>query len=394
MPSLSHGFHRAPLFLGAAALLAAAWVSSACAPPGGAGPEASAQETATGENAEADAIAVQVAPVERASMAQIYSTSAHLRADANAKIISRARGVIRSLLVEEGAHVEAGELVAILEDAEQQIELERATVIRELKQRAFGRVDGLRADGMVSDNDYDNSVRELKEAEHAFSLALLAVQRTKITAPFAGTILERYLDVGATVADGTEIFNLADLEPLFADVRVPERHVVRLAPGQSARLRVGEEDEIVPALIERVGPAVDPATGTVKVTLSVSRGEHAAEAGPAVELRPGAFVRVDIITDTHPDTIAVTRSALVAEGNRWYLFVLDAGGERVSRREVRLGYEEEDLVEVLEVVRGESLAEGDRVVSLGASALSDGSAVKVLPPAGASAAEDMTGPVK
>jgi len=114
---------------------------------------------------------------------------------------------------------------------------------------------------------------------------------------------------------------------------------------------------------------VDPATGTVKVTLAVAR---------ATGLRPGAFVRVDIVVDTHQEALVVPRSSLVAEGRRWNLFRLAEEGETVEALEVTLGYEEGDRVEILEVLEGAAALEpGDRVVVLGASALSDGSRVEV-----------------
>jgi multidrug efflux pump subunit AcrA (membrane-fusion protein) len=87
---------------------------------------------------------------------------------------------------------------------------------------------------------------------------------------------------------------------------------------------------------------------------------------------------VDIVIDTHEEALVVPRSALVAEGRRWNLFRLAEEGETVQALEVRLGYEEGDRVEILEVLEGAGpLAPGDRVVVLGASALSDGARVEV-----------------
>ena len=69
----------------------------------------------------------------------------------------------------------------------------------------------------------------------------------------------------------------------------------------------------------------DDATGTVKVTVAVEDGSG---------LRPGAFVRVDIVTDTHPDALVVSRSALVAEGRRWHLYRLTDDDTAVEQVEV------------------------------------------------------------
>ena len=222
----------------------------------------------------------------------------------------------------------------------------------------------------MSHEDYETARRELDEAKHAFSRAELELNRTRIRAPFAGKILRRHLDMGATVSDGTAVYDLADLQPLYADVSIPERHVSRLAPGQTVRLTADASGEETLATIERIAPSVDPATGTVKVTLAVKGGAR---------LRPGTFVRANIVIETHTNALVVPRSALVAEGRRWHLFRLDPDGEKVSQLEVKLGFEEGDRVEVGDVIGSdELLASGDQVVVVGAPALTDGAGVQVI----------------
>ncbi len=100
----------------------------------------------------------------------------------------------------------------------------------------------------------------------------------------------------------------------------------------------------------------------------------------AGSLRPGSFVRVGIVIDTHENTLVVPRSALVAEGRRWHLFRLkDDDAKHVELVEVERGFEEGDRVEILQIVVAERpLHVGDPVVVTGASSLSDDSAVQVM----------------
>jgi RND family efflux transporter MFP subunit len=185
------------------------------------------------------------------------------------------------------------------------------------------------------------------------------------------------------VANGVAVYELADLDPLYADVNVPERHVARLSPGQVVRLVADASESKARATIERIAPAVDPATGTVKVTLTVDGSTH---------LRPGAFVRAEIVTETHDDAVVVPRSALVAEGRRWNLFRFNAEAEEVEQVEVVLGFEEGDRVEIVGVVGDTAaVAPGDRVVTVGAPALSDGAAVRLVGDELATEEEDAAG---
>jgi membrane fusion protein (multidrug efflux system) len=190
-----------------------------------------------------------------------------------------------------------------------------------------------------------------------------------IRATFDGQVLTRHVDPGATVNDGTAVYDIADLDPLYADVQVPERQIGQLRAGQTVRLLTDADTSAGQAVIERIAPAVDPNTGTVKVTVSVqTRGD----------LRPGSFVRVGIVTDTHADALTVPRSALVSEGRRWHIFrVTDEAA--VELVEVTRGFEEDDQVEIFGMAGDvRPLAEGDRIVVTGASSLSDGSVVQIM----------------
>jgi RND family efflux transporter MFP subunit len=339
-------------------LLALALTATGCPSTHGEGDRA--QTTAP------EAIPVEVDAVTRRDLSSLYSTSATLRAERNATVIARARGVVERILVEEGDEVQAGQPLAELEDDEQRIEQARTQAVAETRQRELERAEELHARGTLSDNDVEEARSQAKEAKHVAELAALRLTRTRITAPFAGRILRRHVDAGETVADGTPILDMADVDPLMADVTVPERHVAPLSPGQTVRLVADASGEEVEARIERVAPLVDTSTGTVKVTLAVV-GE--------TELRPGTFVRVHVVVETHANTLVVPRPALVAVGQRWFLFRVGPDG-RADMLEVELGFEEAGLVEVGRA--SSPLEAGDRVVVVGAAALSEESLLEVL----------------
>jgi len=325
----------------------------------------------TGEDEE-DAIAISAESVLRQPVSSLYTTSATLRADKRATVTARTQGVVRELLVEEGDRVRKGQQLAQLEDDEQRIAFELAAAARDTTQRDLDRSVSLHDQGLVSDEEFETTRREADEAKQTAALEELTLSRTTIRAPFDGQVLRRHIDLGATVNDGVAVYDLADLDPLYADVNVPERHIARLDIGQAVRLIADSSSAQAEAVIERIAPSVDPSTGTVKVTLAM-RG--------ATGLRPGSFVRVDIVTDTHDQALVVPRSALVAEGRRWYLFRLTEQDEKAERLEVTRGFEEGDNVEILEVLDADkTLSDDDRVVVRGASALTDGSRIEVIEP--------------
>jgi membrane fusion protein (multidrug efflux system) len=340
-----------------------------CGGSGNAGDSGNGSGPGAGAEKEEPAIAVKIGEVRLEPISSLYSTSATLRADRQATVIARTRGVVERLVVEEGDRVSSGQPLAYLENDEQKIAAARARSTEETARRDFQRLSGLEEQGLVSVDEYEASRQASEDASHALDLAELELSRTVIKAPIAGTVVKRHLDVGATVSDGTPVFDLADVDPLYADVNIPERHVTSLRPGQEVLLTADATGTVANALIERIAPAVDPATGTVKVTVAVTGNSG---------LRPGAFVRVDIVTATHEAALVVERSALVAEGRRWHLFRL-ADDDLVEQIEVMLGFESGNLVEIDHTADPAIvIAPGDRVVVVGAPALSDGARVRVM----------------
>ena len=329
------------------------------------GPGARGGSSSASGPSEPEAVPVELEEIERRPMSALYSTSGTLRAERRATVTARTNGVIEQLLAEEGDRVRAGEPLAELESDEQRIAAERARDTLETRRSELQRLERLYDQELVSEEAIEQARRDAQDAEHAADLAELELSRTVIRAPFDGVVVTRHLDMGNTVSPGTAVYTLADVSPLYLDVNVPERHVSRLSPGQRVRLTPDTAAEPVHATIERIAPAVDPETGTVKVTLTVESSR---------ELRPGTFVRVDIITDTHEDALVVSRSALVSEGRRWYVYrVNDRTAEKIQ---VETGYESEEAVEILPA-EDAVIAVGDPVVVAGAGALEDGSKVRL-----------------
>ncbi len=336
-------------------------------PPGGR--HAKGNRPGGGPNKEEKSIVVKIEPAVRESITSDYSTSTTLRAEWRSDVIARTNGVIERLAVEEGAVVKEGQSLAYLENDEQTIAAARAKTTRDTRKREEERLQDIFEQNLISEDEFEKAKREAEDAEHAFKLADLELSRTVIRAPFSGVILKRHLDVGATVSNGTPIYEIADLNPLFADINIPERHVSRIQAGQMVKLSADATGAEVAARIDRISPMVEAETGTVKVTVAVEG---------ASDLRPGAFVRVDIITDTHDDALVVPRPALVAEGSRWFLYRLMDDGASVEQLQVELGFESGDRVEIVKVIdNGRTMEDGNKVVVVGASALSDGSKVRV-----------------
>ena len=135
------------------------------------------------------------------------------------------------------------------------------------------------------------------ELEAEIAQTRLELSRTQIKAPFGGYITQRMVTIGQRVRALDALYNIGAFSPLYADVHLSERDTRLVKASQTASIRLGSDEKMsVSGTVERIAPIVDQASGTVKVTISLQ---------PTQGFRPGAFVRVDIKTDSKADAILV-----------------------------------------------------------------------------------------
>ena len=308
-------------------------------------------------------VPVDVARPATGSVAAALSASTTLESEQQADVLSKIDGLVRAVRVEEGVNVARGQPLAELDDEERQLALAQARLKRDAAAVELDRQTRAHREGLNPKQDYDRAKSAFDLADADVQSAELALTYTHIVAPFAGRVVERAVVQGRHVKPGEALFTIASLHPLVAKVYLPERDVVSLRIGQAADvvLEAAGGGKLAGRVV-RIGPVVDEATGTVKVTVEVS--------GPNGVARPGSFVNVAIVTDVHRDVLLVPKIAVVRDDTSSYLFV--ANGSRAHRLKVTLGYGRDGQVEV-----ASGLQRGELVVVAGQGSLKDGARIEV-----------------
>ena len=336
-------------------LLLAAILLAACQ-PGAGDAEADADE--------APAIPVETATPTRDDILAVYSGTAPIEAFADATVIAKVGGEVRDILVEEGDDVETGDVLARLDGDRLRLEAEQAEANLHKLQRDYQRNVDLNERGLISVGDFEKIQYEMEALKATFDMARLELGYTEIRAPIDGVISERYIKVGNTIDVNAPAFQVTSLEPLVSYLHVPEREYRRIDSGQDAVIHIdalaGSQFD---AIVSRVSPVVDPATGTFKITIEVSDSSR--------RLKPGMFGRINIVYDMHADAMQIPRSAIVEEAGESAIYVID---ENVAeRRIIRTGYTEGGQIEVLE-----GLDESEEFVVVGQTSLKNGSRVSII----------------
>lgn len=288
--------------------------------------------------------------------------TANLQAHDQVEVLPKQGGVIERLLVEEGTRVRAGQPLAVLDAEEWQVQARQAEARMRASRDAADRAGALLQQGLMAEQEVVRLRSEADVAAADRDLARLRVANAVIRSPISGTVTHRWVERGQLVNNATRAFSIANVDRLEARLGVPEQEAARIREGQPARLLVEGAGEVGTGRVARVRPVVDPASGTVQVTVHVD---------PASALRPGQFVTVEIVTETLSGRITVPRTAVLVDAARPRVFVLR--GATVAEREVVLGVSEGNEVEIRQ-----GIASGDTVVTVGQDALRPGNPVRLV----------------
>ena len=272
----------------------------------------------------------------------------------------------------EGDRVEAGQVIAEITGDEV-----RLAARTEATQQRY---DSARRDHESKKRLFDAgliSELELRPAEDALAEAKIELERSRLTearsslvTPISGVILrlardERDLPLadGQRVSPGVEIARVAPTARMIADVDLLGPDIARVQPGMEARVRHHAwAGRTFPGTVIRLAPSLDPQTRSLRAEVEVPNDERL--------LRPGMFLEVTLIAERREDVPVVPREAVTERGGAKVVFVLR--GQRVAKREVLLGFGDDDQVEVRQ-----GLEAGERVVVKGLETLSDETRVRV-----------------
>lgn len=338
--------------------------ASAAAATGAAGSVA-ANGDKSKDGKEKTPIPVSTAKVTVAPVSSYVSATANLVAEHEVKIVAETDGRIAQLLVDEGQFVRSGQPLAILVRDDAQIALVKSRVRANNARTAYKRAKDMMDKELLSQGDYDKTSMEKDVAEQELAEAEWRLGKTTIRAPFEGRLTDRVVNQGQHLRPGDTLFTVTDFDPIIARIYLPEKDVLALNPGSNVRIRMKASDDVsFRGRIRQISPVVDPATGTVKITVEA--------VNPPAFVRPGAFVNVDILRETRQGAIVLPREAIVRELRDAHVFIAGTGNI-AKKRAVTLGLEEGGLVQILSGVQP-----GETVVTAGQGGLKDGSLIKIL----------------
>lgn len=301
---------------------------------------------------------VAVETVTPGTVTQVLAVNGRIAPRLSVNVRSAVTAQALDVLADEGDRVAEGEVIVRLDVSQPQSQvvqaqaaLDAGLVRQRQAQSAFDRATALG----------DNVSRSSREdAELALASATNEVERLRgvldqnqnqlalytITAPLTGVVIMRGVDEGQLVDTQTELFTIADLTTLVVETDVDEVYSARIRVGLPAVLKPAGDSQSRTGAVSFAAPRVDPATGGRAIRIAFDE---------PVSLPVGLTVSANIIVGEYPNSLSVSRGAILNEGSQSRVMVIE-GGVAVLRDIVFSDWPAE------RVIVESGLAEGDQVI--------------------------------
>lgn len=323
--------------------------------------------------------AADVATVELRALSRQLPISGSLTPLVQATVKSRVSGDVLEVQVREGQTVQKGEVLARIDirNLGAQLDAQRASLEKARADLALARVNRdtnakMLEQKFISQNAYDSAqsaydaaAASVKVAEAQMRVAQIGLDDAVVRAPISGIVSQRMVQPGEKVSPDSPLLAIVDLSRLELEAPAPASEIPSVKLGQIAHFKVGGYGERqFEAEVERINPATDAGTRSIKLYLSVDNTDGA--------LRGGMFAQGELVLDQSVPAPTVPSSAIRSDAGVVYVLVIDQ--DKLVRRAVTLGLQTDDasFVEVRE-----GLTVGTQVLAAKIDTLQDGAAVKL-----------------
>ncbi|WP_416867444.1 MAG: efflux RND transporter periplasmic adaptor subunit [Imperialibacter sp.] len=278
------------------------------------------------------------------------------------EIASEVSGVVQKIYFKEGSKVKKGDLLLTLNTEDQEAQLEKLKFSKKLRETSEYRQRQLLEKEAISQEEYDVALTELNTASADIKVLEAQIAKSKIRAPFNGTIGLRYISDGAFINSSSRIASLININPIKVEFSIPGKYGTVINDGDPIFFTTDASEKTYQGTVYAVEPQIDQATRTMRIraTSDNSKGE----------LFPGLFTRVEVVLN-HKDNALMVPSIAVVNDLAGHKVFLERGG-KVVEQPVTIGIRTANSIEIIEGIK-----EGDTVITSGLLQIRPNSVVEI-----------------
>ena len=294
---------------------------------------------------------------------------ANIKTRQNLQLFPEFGGRLNQILVKEGQEVKKGTLLAVIDDAGLQDQLDQMKLQLELVKTTFERTQRLWDQKIGSEMMYLEAKTRFKSQQKQVAQMRNQLSKTKIYAPFSGVIDEIIARKGSTLAPGmTPIMRIVNLDNMYVESDVPENYLANITKGSLAKVSIPVLNETQNTVVRQTGNFIQPNNRTFRVEAPIKN--------PTGMIKPNLNARLSIVDYSNPEALMIPFRVIRenAKGDS-FVFILtgqeENNGYIAEQRFVTLGMSKDELVEITKGVNTEDL-----IVDEGVSLLVTGQKVK------------------
>lgn len=299
-----------------------------------------AAQNATGTAGQIPTVSVVVPG--RSQVARVITASGPLGAKRDQPIgIAGAGGRVTQVLVDAGSWVRAGQILAVVDRSVQKEQaaqlaasIEAAKAQAALAQAEYERAIALQERGFISKSDIDTkkatrdaAFAQVRVAQAQLGATQAQIGQLNVTAPAAGLILARNIEVGQVVSSGsTALFRLAEGGEMEMRAQLSQQDLASIHVGIPAKVTPVGAEAPLSGTVWQVAPIIDPTSRLGMVRISIPY---------TLAVKPGGFASAEITSGTTTAPL-LPQSAVLSDEQGNYVYIID-GKNEVVRRNIKIG---------------------------------------------------------
>lgn len=233
-------------------------------------------------------------------------------------------GKVEKIAFQSGDRVKQGDLLVQLDTSQQRAQLAQYQAQLELAKGKYRRACALRKKNLNSKQDLDTARSNYKSAQAQVAGEKAIIGKMTVTAPFAGRLGIRQVNLGQFLAAGTTIVNLEQLKPLYVTFTLPQADLPKLHLGQKIVADVDAYPERdFTGKITAVNPAVSEKSRTLQAQATIPNDNAL--------LHPGMFAEIKVLADKIESKVVVPRTAINYSLSGDSVYVLEPAGEATGK---------------------------------------------------------------
>ena len=310
---------------------------------------------------------VIIAPVQLQQISDRVEALGTAQAFESVSITSNVTEKITEIHFDDGQQVSTGDLLVVLDQAEEQANLKQAEAIYNERKLSLNRLTRLEQRQLASADDIDRTRFELQQADASIKAIKTRISNRVIRAPFDGVLGLRNISLGALVETGDLITTLDDTRQIKLNFTVPSVFLSELTPGLKINARAQAlGNRVFMGEVKSVNSRVDPVTRSVQVRALLDN--------PDGNIIPGILMQVDLLRNTR-EAMLIPESALLPLADKQFVMVRVKKDslDTVEKRQITTGLRLPGYVEVLQ-----GLSADEQVVTHGNNQIKPGDALNVL----------------